>query len=610
MIIHAVYAENLLKYKKLVLEDLPEKGLISISGQNEAGKSTTGEVICFALFGRTFSLSSEKISKALRWGESRCQVSLIFSVGDGKRYQVTRYLDEDANQGVKVNEEGHDDTPLARGVAACDELLSHLVGFRYEEFIESFYLAQREITTPHPHSHAVKTMAGIASLEEVDGSIKGALPTEAEGLQAAAGRCDELNEQLQALALDDALLPQLKQQQETLQQSQKEQQSAMLKLEEDVKGYAFMAPDLSEKRRLNTARRSRSHFFLSVSLLLMLVFAAGWLLLTQQSDGVEARQLTEFLSDNIANWQPENAIFGLYLAAGSLLLLLLSFTRGRTAAQRLWAVAEEQRQVSAKLQSSFQALHDLQEWVDDGAASVVMESLVQALRQPESSLASVQELSATLLVAAEENMALIERQLTESATAIELEEKRCQQAHELNGMLQAFEEKRAECDERIRVRETALDLLAGACRHIAVRFNRDVRAMAGESLPSLTDGRYQHLEVDADLNVRVFSNEKRDFMVLDEVSSGTQRQIMLALRLALSQELVNTAIEGGQFLFLDEPFAFFDEERMRSSLEVLPKISNELSQIFVISQEFPADVKFDMNIRCSRSFEELTATLE
>ena len=43
-------------------------------------------------------------------------------------------------------------------------------------------------------------------------------------------------------------------------------------------------------------------------------------------------------------------------------------------------------------------------------------------------------------------------------------------------------------------------------------------------LPLFTDGRYEHLQIDDGLKVRVFSNDKRDFMDLEEVSSGTQRR--------------------------------------------------------------------------------------
>ena len=74
---------------------------------------------------------------------------------------------------------------------------------------------------------------------------------------------------------------------------------------------------------------------------------------------------------------------------------------------------------------------------------------------------------------------------------------------------------------------------------------------------------------------------------------------MLAVRLALSQKLVNSVIQGPQMLFLDEPFAFFDEGRTASSLEVLPRVSGDFTQIWVTSQTFPAQSQFDLSIECS-----------
>jgi len=151
---------------------------------------------------------------------------------------------------------------------------------------------------------------------------------------------------------------------------------------------------------------------------------------------------------------------------------------------------------------------------------------------------------------------------------------------------------------RVRVRDLAADLLAGASHYISQRFNTDVRSLCADSLPKFTNGRYQHLQIDQDLKVKAFSNEKHDFMDLDEISSGTQRQIMLAVRLALSQKLVNSVIQGPQFLFLDEPFAFFDESRTASALAVLPQVSRDFAQIWVTSQTFPAVSRFDLVIEC------------
>ncbi len=161
MIIHRLAEENVLKYGRLILEDLPEQGVIAVSGPNESGKSSIGETICFALFGRTFSLGPDQIHKLIRWGETECSVSLDFSAGDDKRYQINRFLDMDGNHGVRLHIAGDEDTPIARGVAAVGDLLTKLIGFQFDEFVESFYLAQREITTPHPHSQAVKIMAGV-----------------------------------------------------------------------------------------------------------------------------------------------------------------------------------------------------------------------------------------------------------------------------------------------------------------------------------------------------------------------------------------------------------------------------------------------------------------
>ena len=74
MIINSVSAKNILKYRNLDLQDLPDQGIIAISGQNESGKSSIGEAVCFALFGRTFSLRQEDVGKILLWGENHCSV--------------------------------------------------------------------------------------------------------------------------------------------------------------------------------------------------------------------------------------------------------------------------------------------------------------------------------------------------------------------------------------------------------------------------------------------------------------------------------------------------------------------------------------------------------
>jgi exonuclease SbcC len=158
----------------------------------------------------------------------------------------------------------------------------------------------------------------------------------------------------------------------------------------------------------------------------------------------------------------------------------------------------------------------------------------------------------------------------------------------------------AEHRHRLQLRELAEDLLLGASRQLSRRFNHQLHELMSKTLPLFTEGRYQHLQIDEQLTVRAFSREKQDFLDLDEISSGTQRQIMLALRLALSQELVNRVVQGPQFVFLDEPFAFFDEQRTRAALAVLPTLSAEITQVWVVSQAFPEELPLARRIRCER----------
>ncbi len=179
------------------------------------------------------------------------------------------------------------------------------------------------------------------------------------------------------------------------------------------------------------------------------------------------------------------------------------------------------------------------------------------------------------------------------------ERERVRRHQELTAISQSLQEKADGLRHQARVRTLAIDLLHGAIHYISQRFNTEVRNLSADSLPKFTNGRYEHLQIDESLKVNAFSNEKRDFMDLDEISSGTQRQIMLAVRLSLSQKLVNSVIQGPQMLFLDEPFAFFDERRTASALNVLPQVSGDFSQIWVTSQTFPADSYFDLYVECN-----------
>jgi len=733
MIITAIRAENVLKYAVLDLPDIPRKGLIAVIGDNESGKSSIGEGICFALFGRTFSLGPKELDKVIRWGESRCSIRLDFVTPDGSHYQIARFLDELGNHGASISRVG--EAPMVRGVAEVEATLRNLIGFGYDELIESFYLAQREITTPHPHSHAVKVMAGVDALERVAAACRAEIPPIEEKTAAAererddiaaqiaaldlrpghlaaleaahreesaaaeagrarilalkeqAERCDQDLERLRETAADslavtpaasfvtrerwaarlaatlDALTPRyaqcappevfaglralLSREHEGLETFDRLHRAAgdyghrLARFLDESQGeaagdesaYPRQRAALVEEEARRLARRRRSRALAALMLVLALLLGGGWALLSQSPEGAFAQALGTWLDTLPAGWRSEAPGWlplglGLLLAGSAGFLVSAGLHGKRLAAclgdrQTLDAEAEAARtEIAAVAElrtrplvdaiAIIAALRDAElaeaaAQFAEGPAGHLIAAEAQAERQ-ERLRQAFERLRVAIIRLKAEALQGVERlhqaaaehagSLARQEALIAQERERVRRDAELRAIQADLEGRITGLARQVRARELALDLLSGAVHYISQRFNTEVRNLAAESLPRLTNGRYEHLQIDTNLRVKAFSNEKRNFMDLDEISSGTQRQIMLAVRLALAQKLVNSAIHGPQMLFLDEPFAFFDESRTASALAVLPKVSGDFTQIWVTSQTFPPDSKFDLVIEC------------
>ncbi len=646
MIITHISAENVLKYKQLQLENLPREGLITISGQNESGKSTIGETVCFALFGRTFSLANDEIRRVIRWGEERCSVHLGFSVS-GLDYEIARFLDNESNHGARLYLAGEEERPIAKGLSAVNEALDELLGYHFEEFVESFYLAQREITTPHPHSHAIKTMAGIAALESAANELEFEVTYEKSRLPALAEQIENVEEDIQSLDIDPGRLDELESRHEIIRQAGETLQQHDAGLSKAASDYAVAKNQIGTSRTL----KSISGLLAIVSLLAALVTGVSWFLFNQMPDSPHTQQLSAILLQYMPGWSEQSAFYIAKLApaAGvSLVIFLLFWLLSHTMKKKISALRDNGEALAEQLLASQQPVAGLSDEIKTASSAEIddiddtdetndTEESEYAVTQaePDSVLAinespiestSRMELSPSELSAIRRckldmdriNMLVEERQVfiqdriitqQKSQGSIEFsisqEQNRREKEESLNNMLGDLQKQMDEHQQRIRVREMAEELIGTASQHFSQRFNKDLRELASGTLPLFTEGRYEHLHIDNDLNVSAFSSLKRDYMDLDEISSGTQRQIMLAVRLALSQELVNTTNSGKQFIFLDEPFAFFDEARTRNAMAILPQLSEEIRQVWVIAQSFPEDTKHDLNIVCSREYDSL-----
>ncbi len=170
----------------------------------------------------------------------------------GKNIRLERFLDDSGNHSARLSraDQAADEEPLARGVDKVADLVYELIGYEYEEFIESFYLAQREITTPHPHSYAVKTMAGLVTLEYCGNALQEEQGETADAMEVTRKESASLAKQIEEIELDPDALPRLhaersdlstrltdyNRQSSTLEQASLDYQDALPKRESAMQG--------------------------------------------------------------------------------------------------------------------------------------------------------------------------------------------------------------------------------------------------------------------------------------------------------------------------------------------------------------------------------------
>ncbi|MBE9526769.1 MAG: AAA family ATPase [Proteobacteria bacterium] len=600
MIINSIHAKNVLKFEQLELNDLPEDGVIAISGFNESGKSTIGETICFALFGRTFSIDDKKLKKIIRWGASECSVTINFtrkqltsadasdsSPGD-EQWAITRMLDFAGNHSAKLYNVNDISKPIARGIKEVEEALYKITAIKFEEFIESFYLAQREITTPHPHSYTLKSMAGISTLEHCNQLIHQEINDDEQSCNDIRLQIQTLETEVEELDIDDQHLDALNLQHTTISQTKDQTDSSLDAYQENVKDYK----DTSIKLRRSQNKKEHGSFARFVLFIISVISLILWISLVMMPEKAIHGEVAGLLQANFPQFTRIYYPFLLYISITSLVFYLL-----------LWLPIIRHNQKAKHLDEIGIDLAEKMHALDDSRAidadEIRMKQMNQLTIAPitEDELTNCTQDDLTFLRQQQRDQT---DQIIKLSSALVIERERIKQLHELDKKLIQYQAQIDDIVSQNKTRKHSSELLIGATQHLSTCFNQTLRDHVSQTLPLFTENRYERLQIDDDLTVKIFSNNKYDFMELDEISSGTQRQIMLAVRLALSQEMVRRKVHSRQFLILDEPFAFFDEERTEKSLQELPQLSQDLTQVWIIAQTFPDNMNFAKTIFCER----------
>ncbi|MEW6201774.1 MAG: SMC family ATPase, partial [bacterium] len=143
MIITSLRARNFMRFRSFELTGMPQDGIIGIFGDNECGKSSIGEMICFAIFGHTPKAPDGAHSRLVSWGNNESQVELTFRSGDGS-FQIVRSLRSDGSSSASLSTMP-DGSIIAADNDTIAKEIERILGYGFREFRYSAYIGQKEL---------------------------------------------------------------------------------------------------------------------------------------------------------------------------------------------------------------------------------------------------------------------------------------------------------------------------------------------------------------------------------------------------------------------------------------------------------------------------------
>lgn len=170
MLIRSIRAENFKKFTLLHIHNIPCEGLIGVEGPNESGKTSLGDAILFAFFGKVSAGDDDSVARLIRWGTDSLTVELDFSVDDENReaedYRIFRQVDRAGTNYVKIVR-GDGKSEVAAGHVQVEEFLDRKLRVRLGDLTDSVFLRQGADTgSGVPSAEFLGRLAGTAQIRE------------------------------------------------------------------------------------------------------------------------------------------------------------------------------------------------------------------------------------------------------------------------------------------------------------------------------------------------------------------------------------------------------------------------------------------------------------
>jgi len=166
----------------------------------------------------------------------------------------------------------------------------------------------------------------------------------------------------------------------------------------------------------------------------------------------------------------------------------------------------------------------------------------------------------------------IEREIERLSKEIEEQKKQREKIKELRKEIQILE---------ILAGERDTGLLNDFKRYLISRIGPLLSSYASTFFSIFTGGKYNDIEIDENYEIFIYDNGER--FSITRFSGGEEDLANLSLRLAISQLIAQRAGNIFQFIALDEIFGSQDIERRRNVLRALGELSNQFSQIVLIT---------------------------
>ena len=610
MLIHSLQLTNFKKYPTLSIDDIPEQGVIKVGGKNESGKTSIGEAVCFALFGRTFLNNKKNAKRLIRWNEKEMSVTLIIKESKaGEYFKITRTINDNSHSSIHIVRLS-DDHLLTDSIADSEQIINDLLGYDYHTFVDSFCMVQRELTAPDADSNSIKQMAGIGDYGKISDELIVDREKEVASLKALTPNYKEKKVALESMNIDESWLPELIDAKESLLNYRNNKQRIVDQLGE-------MSTTYSDNRERYKKTSKQHNLFEWIGVFLLPFMIGSWFVW-----GV-----FQFFPEIIQSWLPATTSSShadafiawvqkwmFPVAMGTVLAYGISLFFKWRAESKIIDLKNQASNFSNILYEGHQqVINEINTIVPARVGQTLLQKQTSSLIStrltlpPETEFSHIETLAKLTkkyaVSASELNQSIDSLQNTLHHQEAEINqylltlngtiktEKECSdKAGKLRASVKKLSQSIKSHQHKIKVCDYSLSMLQRAASKSITDFNQSIIDFMANSLPHFTENRYKEIKINEDLSVEVFSDEKNSYIAYDEISSGTQRQIMLALRMGMSEQLAINTGNKKQFVFLDEPFAFFDHQRTISTLEMLPEVSQVISQIWVTSQEFPEDL--------------------